>query len=601
VIAIGGMDDKQGGRGLAVSRAEQDRAERGQKGFINRLWSFGSSREVELTVGEDLRVQVANRAASKAWGIPLEKFPGVDFAECFTNPEAARDLCAQALEKGQAQDHILELKSPTGEFSYLQCMAVRDEEDTARVQVTAYNITDRKSMPSTLFESQEMFRNAFEYANIGLGLVDFQGKFFDVNKKLCELLCLSRGELVGVDVKAIAAPDDERADPEFLLKALESGEAQAAYEKCYVTREQVTQWVEISYSLGRAQTGTPICVIASFRDVNERKQLQAMLEAQASLDPLTKALARMSFEERAGIELSRSGRHGHKLSLLLLDLDYFRVVNDKYGMEVGDKVLSEFCEVARSCLRMTDLMGRWGGEEFAVLLPDTPLGGAKRVAERIRSSVEKHHFFGDARITVSIGVTVCREDESLALVLDRADDCVFNAKQEGRNRVVTDQKDQAREIVGKTEKTHFLELRWKKPYSSGNADIDAEHKRIFHITNRILATMMGEAARDAAAQLVDDLLIEIALHFAHEDEQLARVHFPDAEKHGQAHRKLLADANDLADRLKREECSVGELAGFVIEEIVANHILKDDPLFYPWFAQAGPPAKVESLHQEHAA
>jgi diguanylate cyclase (GGDEF)-like protein/hemerythrin-like metal-binding protein/PAS domain S-box-containing protein len=583
-------DDKKVTEAEVVS-GQTDPPDGVQGGFVSKLWNFGASREVELTVGADLRILEVNRAAAKVWGFPLDRFEGMEFTACFTNPDAARDLCALAFAKGEAQEHILELTTPAGEFSYLQCRAVRLEGEDVRVLVTAQNITERKSMPSALFESREMFRNAFECANMGIGLVDLQGRFFDVNNKLCDLLGLSRGELIGVEVKDVASPDSEMPDSDFLSKALEGDASQNAYEKCYATPERETQWVEISFGLGRGQTGKQLCVIACFRDINERKQLEAILEEQASIDPLTKALTRTSFEERANIEVSRSGRHGHKLSLLLIDLDYMRVVNDKYGFDAGDQVLSELCGVARKCLRMTDIFGRWGGEEFLVLLPDTGTAGAMRVAERIRASIERFNFPEGVQMTVSLGVTGCREEESFASVVDRADDCLFRAKQGGRNRVVIDEKDLARENAHKTDKGHFLELPWKKSYTSGNSDIDAEHRKVFQIANHIISAMTSEETGNELMSLVDDLLVELVLHFTHEEELLEAAGYPEIEAHKASHRRLLAQAVDLADGLKRMEGTARDFLGFVIHDIVSMHILQEDPEYFPWFGKTGPPVQ----------
>jgi diguanylate cyclase (GGDEF)-like protein/hemerythrin-like metal-binding protein/PAS domain S-box-containing protein len=578
---------------------------------VSGFWNFGSSREAELTVGADLRIVGANRAAAKIWGLAPDRFEGTEFAACFTNPDAARDLCALALENGAARDHILELRNPAGEFSYLQCRAVRLEGDDARVLVTAQNITERKSMPSTLFESREMFRNAFEMANMGIGLLDLQGRFFEVNKKLCELLSLSREELVGVEAKDIAAPDGEKANNDFLAKALEGDPSRNAYEKCYATGEGGALWVEISYGLGCGPNGRPVCMIASFRDINERKRLQATLEEQCAIDPLTGALTKSSFEDRANVEVSRASRHGHKLSLLLIDLDYMRVVNDRYGFEAGNQVLRELSETARKCLRTTDLFGRWGGDEFLVLLPDTPPDGAMRVAERIRTAIESFSFPEDLRMTVSVGVAGGRDDESFLSMLNRADDCLFNAKQGGRNRSIIDERDQARGGANKARLGHFLELPWKRGYTSNHSGIDSEHRRIFQITNRILAVMAADGSPSELISLADDLLIEVVLHFTHEEELLAAAAYPAIESHKQRHRNLFAQAAELSERMKNGDGTARDLLGFVIHDLISLHILQEDPEYYALFrrpetppppvtepAREGIPERIQEKFQE---
>jgi len=150
-------------------------------------------------------------------------------------------------------------------------------------------------------------------------------------------------------------------------------------------------------------------------------------------------LTRRAFEERAEVEISRSRRARHELALLVVDIDDFKVFNDSHGHLAGDQALSRFAKVAQGCLRREDLLGRMGGEEFLVLLPETGLDAACVAAERIRSAVEAARFEDgerdDLRITISIGVSVAGEDASYEDLVRRADEAVYKAKSSGRNRV----------------------------------------------------------------------------------------------------------------------------------------------------------------------
>jgi two-component system cell cycle response regulator len=140
-------------------------------------------------------------------------------------------------------------------------------------------------------------------------------------------------------------------------------------------------------------------------------------------------------------ELARSKRTRQPMSLVMLDLDHFKRINDKYGHLAGDEVLRRFVDITQVCLRKEDLLVRYGGEEFCVLLPDETSQGALTMAERIRYAVE-HAAFRYGRtllpITVSAGVAELdhEADESLAELLSRADEALYAAKNTGRNRVV---------------------------------------------------------------------------------------------------------------------------------------------------------------------
>lgn len=156
-------------------------------------------------------------------------------------------------------------------------------------------------------------------------------------------------------------------------------------------------------------------------------------------DGLTGLANRRRFMDVLGTELARQARHGHELCLLLIDVDHFKDVNDRHGHHAGDAVLCDLGRILMASVRTpTDLPARLGGEEFAVVLPDTRLDEARRVAERLREQVATHVFQeGEQRlrVTVSIGLVTAR-DMNLATLLQQADLALYRAKETGRNRVV---------------------------------------------------------------------------------------------------------------------------------------------------------------------
>lgn len=164
------------------------------------------------------------------------------------------------------------------------------------------------------------------------------------------------------------------------------------------------------------------------------------LEHLASTDPLTGAFNRRHFFEAGNAELHRSKRYKHPLSFLMLDIDHFKAVNDTYGHGVGDEALNKTVAVIRSILRDEDTLSRMGGEEFAVMLPQTDLKEAAIVAERIRDAIAgivietSTESFG---FTASIGVSKSLDtDEDIDKTLFRADQSLYEAKKQGRNRVI---------------------------------------------------------------------------------------------------------------------------------------------------------------------
>lgn len=167
---------------------------------------------------------------------------------------------------------------------------------------------------------------------------------------------------------------------------------------------------------------------------------QRKLRAMATTDSLTGLFNRRHMTYLAEKELARFQRSGHPVAFLLLDVDHFKSINDAFGHETGDRVLSRVADVIREELRAQDLVGRWGGEEFLAILPDTDATKAQASAERVRNAFLatdwKAIIGGEADVTVSIGVSELRPGEDLSAAVSRADAALYRGKSSGRNLVV---------------------------------------------------------------------------------------------------------------------------------------------------------------------
>lgn len=183
--------------------------------------------------------------------------------------------------------------------------------------------------------------------------------------------------------------------------------------------------------------------IGVIQDVTEQKEIEHRLEIEAHTDALTGCASRRYFLELAQFEIRRSSQQNETLSLLMLDLDKFKRINDNYGHQVGDLTLQTLAEACRQQLRADDVIGRLGGEEFAVLLPDTPDDVALDVAERLRAAIEDAvvPFGSGVHFTASIGIATFKgNDADIDALLYRADRALYEAKLSGRNKVCIDSK-----------------------------------------------------------------------------------------------------------------------------------------------------------------
>lgn len=168
------------------------------------------------------------------------------------------------------------------------------------------------------------------------------------------------------------------------------------------------------------------------------RRTQRRIYALAMTDPLTKVYNRHSFFEYAHRESARSKRSGRPLSFAIMDLDHFKKVNDEHGHAEGDQVLRTFASRAAGAIRESDVLGRYGGEEFVLMLPETDTGQAMQVAERIRCVTAEHPFGAAGTITVSIGVAEKAPDEGVERTIERADRALYRAKEDGRDRICAD-------------------------------------------------------------------------------------------------------------------------------------------------------------------
>ena len=251
---------------------------------------------------------------------------------------------------------------------------------------------------------------------------------------------LEPGTAIGADENPILLTIVERAkDPQaFLARVRELYDNPQMNDRCEIELKDGRTLERHSTGL-RGDDGQYLGRVWFFHDVTSQKQTEAALRDLARHDPLTGIANRRYFFERAKQEFARTKRYRTPLSIAEMDIDHFKQINDRYGHAAGDEVLKSFCSASQRLIRETDLFARIGGEEFAVLLPDTGLDGATRLAERLRRAVADSKLSlsaGEISYTISIGVATLRSaDTGAEDCLRRADSAMYRAKQNGRNRV----------------------------------------------------------------------------------------------------------------------------------------------------------------------
>lgn len=257
------------------------------------------------------------------------------------------------------------------------------------------------------------------------------------NRGMSKILGYTQAELMGASTKMLFADEniyDEIGREAYPIK----------HGKPYRTQFEMrksngqTVWVDIS---GASISYDPTLTLWLVNDISKQKELEEELSHQVNHDFLTGVSSRSWFMRQAIVELHRAIRYNNPLSVLMLDIDFFKRINDTHGHQVGDIVLKSVADLCRQMLRDSDVVGRLGGEEFALLLPETNHHQAFIVAERLRASIEKANIVLPAedvnlKLTVSIGVaTLVEKTDEVEAIIARADKALYEAKNSGRNRV----------------------------------------------------------------------------------------------------------------------------------------------------------------------
>jgi len=172
-------------------------------------------------------------------------------------------------------------------------------------------------------------------------------------------------------------------------------------------------------------------------------EINAQLKDMSEHDPLTGLFNRNRTVDELERQIERSKRYGEPFCVAIMDLDFFKKINDTYGHNAGDRVLNEFSQKVGRRLRASDIFGRWGGEEFIIIIPQTDIDDAYKMMENIRKQLENHHYSGIGRITFSAGICQYDGHQTSMQIIDNADHALYDAKKLGRNRVKACEREQS--------------------------------------------------------------------------------------------------------------------------------------------------------------
>jgi len=319
--------------------------------------------------------------------------------------------------------------------------------------VLAAVVSERHRAARVLQESEARYRDLLENIDDLVHSVDCNGRILYANRAWRETLGYTESELRTLSIFEVIHPDDQPGYRQKLQRLMR-GENLDQLELRLITRSGKTLIVEGSSNC-RFVEGLPTATRSIFRDITDRRQHESQLDTYrqrledanrqlkylATTDALTGLQNRRAFQERLTAEVERAIRYEHSVSLLLLDVDHFKQFNDSFGHLVGDEVLRRVARILESTARLSDFVSRFGGEEFAIILPNTDGRGAQILAERFRQEIALEPF-PSRRITVSVGVATLdvgvpitgNMADGMSLI-KAADEALYVAKLHGRDQV----------------------------------------------------------------------------------------------------------------------------------------------------------------------
>lgn len=302
-------------------------------------------------------------------------------------------------------------------------------DDDGRITGTVVTFSDR-----TAYQVAQRYNALVEAASDFVWTCALDGAVSDISANWLEITGLTREQALGWGwLEALHPRDRER----YRRKRIDS----LASEKTFVDDLRMlcadgrTRWFRNRLVPVKGADGRILEWVGAGREITRRKLREKRLKRHATLDQLTEALNRWAFEARLDEAIEDTQQENEPFSLVLFDVDHFKAVNDEYGHDTGDTVLKRLADIVGQLVRRSDALGRWGGEEFMLLLPDADIEDAHWLAERLRRRVAGEHFPGPERISISAGIVQHAADESRQSLIKRADNALYEAKNSGRNRV----------------------------------------------------------------------------------------------------------------------------------------------------------------------
>lgn len=405
---------------------------------------FENSGSAMLLIEPDEGVIVAaNNAASKYYGYSRQRLAGMSIAEINTLP--IEEIAAERMRALREERSFFNFshRLASGEVRAVQVHSAPIEaEGKLFLYSIVHDVTEWKASQAALRASEERYRTVFHMSLDAIAISRQDDEtYIDINQSFLEIIGYDRGEVIGKTRGAANIWVDQVARQK-MLGMLRAGSPCRNLETLFRRKNGEIFWGVLSASL--VEINGTICALTMVRDISERKKAEEEIRSLAFYDPLTGLVNRRLFLDRLQEVAVRSKRNTHKHALLFIDLDNFKPLNDLFGHNMGDLLLQTVAARLLSCVRRSDTVARFGGDEFVVMLENlgtkspSAMTQARTVGEKIRAALAETYHLGNQEWTcsASIGIAVFGEPPvDIHEVLQQADQAMYHAKAEGRNAV----------------------------------------------------------------------------------------------------------------------------------------------------------------------
>jgi diguanylate cyclase (GGDEF)-like protein/PAS domain S-box-containing protein len=268
--------------------------------------------------------------------------------------------------------------------------------------------------------------------NVIISTTDTRGIITNISTAYCHITGYKKNELIGKKHSVLKHPDTPRTLYRDMWKTVTSGKRWDGEIK-NLRKDGSEFWIKLLISPTFDEFGNIKCYTTINQDITDKK----IIENLSIKDTLTNVFNRRQLDNLLEKEISYAQRYNTEFSLISLDVDHFKNINDQFGHLIGDKILVEISNILKQHTRKVDHIGRWGGEEFLIICPNSNLNVGENVALKLKSHIEKHDFKIFKNITASFGISQYKKGDNIDDILNRADNALYKSKNNGRNQVNT--------------------------------------------------------------------------------------------------------------------------------------------------------------------